>query len=77
MLYHQTKNILLVKEFLGHAKIDNKLLYIQIEQTLFKESDDEFTVSAARTPDEIKKLLEVGFEYVCQKDDVLFFRKRK
>ena len=27
--------------------------------------------------DEIKALLSVGFEYMCQKDDTLFFRKRK
>jgi hypothetical protein len=26
---------------------------------------------------EIKALLEVGFEYVCEKDGLLFFRKRK
>jgi hypothetical protein len=33
--------------------------------------------ATAKTPDEIKTLLEVGFEYVCQKDDMLYFRKRK
>ena len=27
--------------------------------------------------EEIKKLLEVGFEYVCEKDGLMFFRKRK
>jgi len=77
MLYHQTKDPLLVKEFLGHKKLDTTLLYIQIEQALFKESSDEFTVKIARKPEEIKALLEVGFEYVCQKDDLMFFRKRK
>lgn len=25
----------------------------------------------------IKALLEVGFEYICQKDDLMFLRKRK
>jgi len=34
-LYHQTSDILLVKEFLGHAKIENTALYIQIEQAIF------------------------------------------
>ena len=26
---------------------------------------------------EARKLLETGFEYVCQKDDITLFRKRK
>jgi integrase len=77
-LYHQTKNILLVKEFLGHASLDNTLLYIQMEQAIFGlNGDDEFTVQATNDKEEMKKLLSVGFEYVCQKDDMLFFRKRK
>jgi len=27
--------------------------------------------------DEARKLLEEGFEYICQKDDIMLFRKRK
>ncbi|OGD44388.1 hypothetical protein A3K79_05670 [Candidatus Bathyarchaeota archaeon RBG_13_46_16b] len=77
-LYHQTKSILLVKEFLGHASLGNTLLYIQMEHALFgAESDDEFIVSATSDKEETKKLLSVGFEYVCKKDDILYFRKRK
>jgi len=69
---------LLVKEFLGHAKIENTLLYIQVEQVIFGLSnDDEYNVTATNDREEIKKLLSVGFEYVCQKDELLFFRKRK
>ena len=77
MLYHQTKDVLFVKEFLGHRKIDSTLLYIQLEKTLFKETTDEFTVKVAGNPEEIKALLEVGFEYVCEKDGLMFFRKRR
>ncbi|MCL6579411.1 MAG: site-specific integrase, partial [Candidatus Bathyarchaeota archaeon] len=77
-LYHQTKNLLLVKQFLGHAEVDNTLLYIQIEQALYGQSnDDEFTVYGTNDKEEIKRLLTVGFDYVCQKDDILYFRKRK
>jgi integrase len=76
-LYHQTKDPLFVKEFLGHKKLDSTLLYIQLEQALYKEESSEFHVAIARTPEEIKALLEVGFEYICQKDDILYFRKRK
>ncbi|MGD0027804.1 MAG: hypothetical protein ABSC91_02575 [Candidatus Bathyarchaeia archaeon] len=69
---------MLVKEFLGHASLDNTLLYIQMEQALFGAgSDDEFIVNATNDKEEMKKLLSVGFEYVCEKDDILYFRKRK
>ena len=77
MLYHQTKDIILTKEFLGHKRIDNTLLYIQIAETIFKDTTDQFTVKAAKTHEEIQSLLEVGFEYVCEKDSLMFFRKRK
>lgn len=40
-------------------------------------SDDEYSVQATNNKEDIKKLLSVGFEYVCQKDDLLYFRKRK
>lgn len=56
MLYHQTKDILHVKEFLGHWKIEKTLLYIQLARVIFKEINDEFTVRVAKTPGEIKQL---------------------
>jgi integrase len=76
-LYHQTKDILYVKQFLGHRKVETTLLYIQLAEAIFKEATDEFTVRVATEPDEIKALLEVGFEFVCEKDGLLYFRKRK
>lgn len=77
MLYHQTRDPVLVKEFLGHRTLDTTLLYIQLEKALFKADADEFTVKATKDPKEIEALLKVGFEYVCQKDGLIFFRKRK
>jgi hypothetical protein len=44
---------------------------------IFKETTDEFTVKVAKTASEIKSLLEVGFKYVCEKDGLMFLRKRK
>jgi hypothetical protein len=38
---------------------------------------EEFHVRITKEPEEIKGLLEVGFEYVCEKDGLLLFRKRK
>jgi len=37
----------------------------------------EFTVKVAITQEEIKALFEVGFEYICKKDELYYFRKRK
>lgn len=72
--YHRTKDILYVKNLLGHKKIESTLLYTQLAK--FEETD-EFHVKTASDPEEIKSLLEVGFEYVCTKDGLVFFRKRK
>ena len=66
-----------VKQFLGHKSLKNTEIYINIERTLFEPGDDEFTVKVTDKPEEVKSLLEVGFEYVCNKDNPIFLRKRK
>jgi hypothetical protein len=67
-----------VQHFLGRKKLESTEIYINIEHTLFEEgANDEFTVKVAEKPEEIKALLEVGFEYVLQKDNLIFLRKRK
>ncbi len=76
MIYHQTKDIIHVQRFLSHKKIENTMLNIQIAETLFKETTDEFKVRIATKLNEIKSLLEVGFEY-SKKEGTLYFRKRK
>jgi len=58
--------------------LDSTLIYINVERALFYEERPEaFHVKVAETPEEVKELLEVGFEHVCEKDGLLFFRKRK
>jgi integrase len=61
MEYHETKAILHVMRRLGHKRIGNTLLYMQLVQF---ESDD-YHSAVAENVDEAKKLIEVGFEYVC------------
>jgi len=77
MEYHKTKDPYYVKQFLGHKSLRNTEIYITIERTLFESTSDEFTVRVVERPEEVKTLLEVGFEYVCQKDNLIFLRKRK
>jgi len=78
MEYHKTKDILYVKQLLGHRNIQNTLIYITIEKALFQHGlEEEFHVRVAQEPEEIKVFLEAGFDYVLQKDGLAFFRKRK
>jgi len=73
MEYHRTKDILFVKQLLGHTNINATLIYTH----LIDVGSDEYHVRAAKTIDEAKELLEVGFEYVTDMDDIRLFRKRK
>jgi integrase len=78
MLYHQTRDILQVMNFLGHKNIRNTMLYIQLEHPIFKEASDEFTCKIAKDAQEAKILVETGFDYVCTTPEgSMMFRKRK
>jgi integrase/uncharacterized protein YlaI len=77
MLYHETGDIHYVQRFLGHKSISNTEIYIHIANTIFESRSDEFTVRVVEKPEDIKKLAETGFEFYCQKDNLIFLRKRK
>jgi integrase/predicted RNA-binding Zn-ribbon protein involved in translation (DUF1610 family) len=78
MLYHQTKDVYFVKEYLGHKNLQSTQVYIHIERSMFRSMDsDEYYVKVAQTKEEIIGLLEQGFEYVMEKDGLAYFRKRK
>ena len=77
MLYHETKDPHYVKQFLGHKSLMSTEVYINIERAVFESTNDSFTVKIAQTPEEIQQLLETGFEYVLQKDNLIFLRERK
>ena len=73
MLYHRTKDILLVKEKLGHRRLETTLIYTH----LIDFRDEEFTVRAVETVEQATKLIESGFEYVTEMGEVKLFRKPK
>lgn len=77
MLYHQTKDVLYVMNFLGHRIIKNTLVYIQLEGALFKNENEEFVCKAAGTVEDAKVLIEAGFDYVTEFNSIKLFRKRK
>jgi integrase len=74
MLYYKTKDILLVKEKLGHKNINNTLVYTHLVN--FNDKD-EFYSATAKTVEEAKKLIEEGFDYITEIDGIRLFRKRK
>ena len=73
-LYHATKDLLLVKAKLGHRNIQNTLVYTHLVD--FDENENYYSATATNVK-EAQKLIETGFEYVCEMDSVKLFRKRK
>jgi integrase len=71
--YAKTKDILHVMKLLGHKNIQNTLLYTQL--ITFK--NDEFHSATAKTVEDAQKLVEAGFDYVCDFGELKLFRKRK
>jgi integrase len=73
MLYHKTKDILHVKQQLGHKRLENTLIYTHLVD--FKS--DEWVCKVAETVKEASQLIEAGFEYVTEMDGLKLFRKSK
>jgi len=72
--YHKTKDILHVKQLLGHKRIDSTLVYTQ----LVTFENDDYHSATAKTTAERQKLIESGFEFVCTTpENIMLFRKRK
>jgi len=72
-LYNKTKDILLVKQQMGHKKLDTTLIYTQ----LLNLNEDEWTCKGATTVEQATQLIESGFQYVTEVDGTKLFRKRK
>jgi integrase len=72
--YDQTKDILLVKQLLGHKKIETTMFYTQL--VTFNE-ENGYTVRTAGNVKEATDLIEHGFEYVTEMDGLKLFKKRK
>jgi len=78
MEYHRTKDIMHVQSMLGHKRINNTQIYINLEQAIFSLGDNsEYTTRIAKTVRGARVLLEAGFEYVTDMDGFKIFRKRK
>jgi len=74
MLYSRTRDILLVKQQMGHKKIETTLIYTQL---LHLDENDNFTCKTARNVKEATELIENGFQYIQEIDGIRLYRKRK
>jgi integrase len=74
-LYAKTDKILLVKQQLGHKKIETTMIYTQLVN--FTE-DEDYICTATKDTAEAKQLIEHGFQYVnTTPDGIMLYRKRK
>jgi integrase len=75
MEYHKTKDILHVRQLLGHKQIQSTLVYT----TLVNFEDNEYIVKRPSTAAEEDELIKAGFEYVRydDKEQMPIYRKRK
>ena len=69
MLYHRTKDILHVKQQLGHKRLENTLVYTH----LVNFGNEEFVCRVGKTVQEATALIESGFEYVTEMEGVKLF----
>lgn len=71
--YQRTRDILHVMRVLGHRNIKNTLIYTH----LVNFENDQYVCKVASNVEEAKKLVEQGFEYVVDVDNMKLFRVRK
>ncbi len=73
-LYWETKDILFVKNFLGHRSISSTMKYLQLADMT---GDEHYMVKATMDAEEAVKLLEQGFVFSNNMGDIALYRKRK
>jgi len=73
-LYAKTKDLLYVKQQMGHKNIETTLIYTQLTQF---DEEEEYTCKTATNVKEATQLIENGFEYITEIDGIKLFRKRK
>ena len=71
--YFKTKDILHVKERLGHRSLTSTLIYTH----LVNFESNEYHTATSKSLKQDEELLMAGFEYVTERDEIKIYRKRK
>ena len=76
--YDKTKSVLHVKRILGHRSIMTIQSYVELYEEIYGDLKPEnYVCETASTVKEAKKLIEQGFQYVCEIDGEKLFKKVK
>ena len=73
-LYAKTRDILYVKQQMGHKNIESTLVYTQL---INDNEEEEYTCKTASNVKEATQLIENGFQYVTDIDGLKLFKQRK
>jgi integrase/recombinase XerD len=77
MLYHETQDLRHVQKILGHKQITSTVIYENTACALWLQETDNFTCKVAHNEPEETQLIEAGFTFVNNRNDLAFYRKRK
>lgn len=76
--FHKTNNMQLVKKVLGHKNIMTTQRYVELYTEIYGDlQPEDYVCEVASTVQEAKKLVEAGFDYVCEINGEQLFRKVK
>jgi len=73
-LYHRTKDPIRVMRHLGHKKLETTMHYLS---GIHLDEEEEYTCRTASNVKEATELIEAGFTYVTEIDELKLFKKRK
>jgi integrase len=76
MQYHKP-DLMHVQKLPGHRNILATQIYVNLDQALFGEANEEYHVKVAETIEEATNPIAVGYEYVSTMDDQQIYRKWK
>jgi integrase len=76
MLYHKGKSLLEIQKIMGHKSYRSTINYINFEKVIFGE-DKEWVCKIAESPEDRKRLIEDGFEFVEKVGNQSYYRKLK
>ncbi|MCW3994490.1 MAG: tyrosine-type recombinase/integrase [Candidatus Bathyarchaeota archaeon] len=75
-LFNETKNLILVKQKLGHRNINSTMVYTHIVE--FDEESQNYHHATAKDDKEAGELIDNGWTYICTTPQkIMMFRKRK
>lgn len=75
-LFNETKNLILVKQRLGHRNINSTMVYTHVVE--FDEESQNYHHATATNETEAGQLIDNGWTYICTTpNQIMMFRKRK